>query len=183
MFSNFTFPDAFSPEECARIVALTDGGQMADAGLVGGETNHNLRRADIAWLDDCDGSEWVMDRIMEVVRRANRELYDFVLTEFAESPQVARYDAAREGHFTWHSDIGDGPAARRRKLTIVVQLSDPTDYDGGALELMPDANIATAARTQGAATLFPSFVLHRVTPVTRGVRHSLTLWSHGPSFR
>ena len=109
--------------------------------------------------------------------------FDFALTEFCESPQLARYGAESEGHFVWHSDIGDGPVARKRKLTLVVQLSAPEAYEGGALEIMPDANILVANRMKGAATVFPSFVLHRVTPVTRGNRHSLTVWAHGPAFR
>jgi PKHD-type hydroxylase len=179
----YTRPGAFSAGDCERIIALAGAEALEDAGLVGGVANHNLRRADIAWLDERDGAGWVMDRIIEIVAEANREAFDFDLREFAESPQVARYDGDREGHFTWHSDIGDGPVARKRKLTMVVQLSEPDAYDGGALELMPDAGVAMAGRARGAATVFPSFVLHRVTPVTRGTRHSLTIWAHGPAFR
>lgn len=183
MHTHVTFPDCFSPAETEAIILHARDGAMGDAGLVGGATDHNLRRADIGWLDERDGTGWIMDRIIDVVREVNRAAFDFDLREFAESPQVARYGAEREGHFTWHSDIGDGPAARRRKLTIVVQLSAPETYEGGLLELMPDANAVVAEKAQGAATLFPSFVLHRVTPVTRGARHSLTVWAHGPAFR
>jgi len=112
-----------------------------------------------------------------------RAAFGFDLTEFAESPQVARYGAEREGHFDWHSDIGAGALAARRKLTIVVQLSEPEGYAGGGLELWPDAHVRQVPRVQGQAVVFPSFVLHRVTPVTLGTRWSLTLWSHGPAFR
>lgn len=124
-----------------------------------------------------------MDRVIDLVRIANRDVFDFDITDFAESPQVARYGAEREGHFGWHSDVGEGRLAERRKLTIVVQLSDPESYAGGDLEVMPGANILTAERARGAATLFPAFVLHRVTPVTVGTRHSLTVWCHGAPFR
>ena len=96
---------------------------------------------------------------------------------------MARYGAEREGHFAWHADIGDGPLAARRKLTMVVQLSDGAGYEGGALEVMPSAQEVVASRGRGSATLFPSFLLHRVTPVTGGERHSLTTWAHGPAFR
>ena len=183
MHSEFTFCDAFGPDDCDRIIALARTDALAEAGLVGGVSNHNIRRADIAWLDEREGTGWVMDRIIRVVREANRAAFDFDLREFAESAQVARYDGHRQGHFDWHSDIGEGPAARRRKLTIVVQLSKPEDYEGGTLELRPDLSIRAADRARGSATVFPSFVLHRVTPVTRGERFSLTLWAHGPAFR
>ena len=120
---------------------------------------------------------------MRLTAQANREAFGFDLAEFAESAQVARYGAEREAHFDWHSDIGAGALASKRKLTIVVQLSDPGSYDGGTLDLRPDSNVRQAPRERGAAVVFPSFVLHRVTPVTAGTRWSLTLWSHGPAFR
>ena len=176
-------PDALSATECAALVALCQSAPMKDARVVRQTTAHQIRRAELSWLDDLPEAPWVMDRMMRLVAQANREAFGFELTEFAESPQVARYGAEREGHFDWHSDIGAGALAAKRKLTIVVQLSDPADYEGGILELRPDASIRQAPQARGTAILFPSFVLHRVTPVTTGTRWSLTLWSHGPAFR
>lgn len=183
MIQIHSVPAAFSPEECARISALSDSAPAKDAGLVRNATDHNLRRAELVWLDEVAGSDWVMDRIIALVRDANRQVFGYDLTDFSESAQVARYGADREGHFDWHSDIGDGRLASKRKLTMVVQLSEPSAYTGGALELMPGSGIVTADTALGAATLFPSFVLHRVTPVTEGERRSLTIWCHGPAFR
>lgn len=178
-----TLPDALSPDECDALIAAVQTHQMKDAGLVKGQTAHDIRRAEIGWLDDIPDSAWVMDRMIGLVAKANRDGFGFDLTDFGESAQVARYGAERQGHFDWHSDIGAGNWAAKRKLTVVVQLSDPQDYEGGALELRPDSNLATAPRARGLATVFPSFVLHRVTPVTAGTRWSLTLWAHGPQFR
>jgi PKHD-type hydroxylase len=177
-----TLPSAFTPAECDRIAAAAVAATSADAGLVRGQSDHNLRRAELVWVDDLPELGWVTDRLIEVVREANRG-FGFALDAMAESPQIARYGAEREGHFGWHSDIGDGPLAARRKLTVVVQLSPSESYAGGALELQPGAGTTAAARDQGSATAFPSFVLHRVTPVTKGSRHSLTIWAHGPAFR
>ena len=176
-------PDALTPAECDGLVALCAAAPSRDAGLVRGATAHQIRRAELVWLDDLPQAAWVMDRMVRLVGQANREAFGFDLTEFAESAQVARYGAERQGHFDWHSDIGAGTLARKRKLTVVVQLSDPGEYDGGTLELRPDSNVAQAPRDRGTAIIFPSFVLHRVTPVTGGTRWSLTLWSHGPAFR
>jgi PKHD-type hydroxylase len=64
-----------------------------------------------------------------------------------------------------------------------VQLSDPADYDGGELEFMMHRSVVQAERAQGTVVLFPSFLQHRVRPVTRGVRRSLVFWVHGPPFR
>jgi PKHD-type hydroxylase len=178
-----SLPDALSPDECDRIIAQVQAHQMKDAGLVKGQTAHDIRRAEIGWLDDIADMAWVMDRMIGHVARANREGFAFEISDFGESAQVARYGAERQGHFDWHSDIGAGNWAAKRKLTVVLQISEPTDYEGGALELRPDSNVATTPRTRGLATIFPSFVLHRVTPVTAGTRWSLTLWAHGPAFR
>ena len=174
---------ALSPAECDALVALCAEGPLLDAGLVRATTAHQIRRAELSWLDDLPQAAWVMDLMIRVVAEANRESFGFDLTDFAESPQVARYTALREGHFDWHSDIGAGLLAAKRKLTVVVQLSDPATYQGGTLELRPDSTRREAPRTLGTAIIFPSFTLHRVTPITAGTRWSLTLWSHGPAFR
>jgi PKHD-type hydroxylase len=181
-------PNALSNDQCDALIALVQAHQMKDAGLVGGATAHSIRRAEIAWLDDIAQASWVMDEMISLVAKANREAFNFDLSDFGESPQVARYGAEREAHFDWHSDIptkvgGAGTWAAKRKLTIVVQLSDPAAYEGGSLQLRPDSNITDSPRARGTAIIFPSFVLHRVTPVTAGTRWSLTLWSHGPAFR
>ena len=174
---------ALSAGECAALVALCDAAPKKDAGLVRATTAHQIRRAELVWLDDLPAAAWALDRMVPVVAAANRESFGFDLGDFAESPQVARYGAERDGHFDWHSDIGAGALAARRKLTVVVQLSDPADHDGGTLELRPGSSVVQAPRDRGTAIVFPSFVLHRVTPVTSGTRWSLTLWSHGPAFR
>ncbi|RII37415.1 2OG-Fe(II) oxygenase [Pseudooceanicola sediminis] len=183
MIAFHVVPQAFSLAECAQIAALALAAPAQEAGLVRRARDHNLRRAELVWVDDVPDTDWVMDRLIDVVRVANREVFDFDLQDFAESPQIARYDAARQGHFGWHSDVGDGTLAARRKLTLVTQLSDPGDYSGGTLEVWFDSNLRTAPLEPGTAVLFPSFALHRVVPVTQGERLSLTVWAHGAPFR
>jgi len=183
MVSVFSVPNAFSTQECAEILRKVETEPDSEARLVGQTRDHNLRRSSVVWLDDVPGTGWVMERLISLVRRANREQFGFDLREFGESPQTASYKAEDGGHFAWHSDIGDGPVAGKRKLTLTVQLSKPGSYDGGDLEIMPGAHVVAASRVQGSAAVFPSFLLHQVTPVTRGARQSLTVWAHGPAFR
>ncbi|MFC6636890.1 2OG-Fe(II) oxygenase [Sulfitobacter sp. JBTF-M27] len=183
MIEVYSMPEAFTPAECDLIIATTAKVPADEALLVGRQRDHNLRQAELVWLDDVDGMGWVMDRLIALVSKSNRDLFDFDLREFSESPQVARYQSSNGGHFAWHSDIGDGVAAAKRKLTLVLQLSKPDNYKGGDLEVMPSAHVVAANRAQGCVTVFPSFSLHHVTPVTSGVRHSLTVWAHGPAFR
>ena len=123
MIALYSKPEAFSSGECERIIAAITAAPSKDAMLVGQTKDQSMRRAKLVWVDDVDGLGWVMDRLIEIVRKSNVDQFDFDLREFAESPQVASYKASDGGHFAWHSDIGDGPVARKRKLTLVLQLS------------------------------------------------------------
>jgi len=183
VMSLHSMPKAFSVVECERIIASIASAPKDEALLVGKNRDHNQRRSELVWIDKIDGMGWVMDRLIDLVRTSNRDRFDFDLRDFAESPQVSTYNAASGGHFAWHSDIGDGRFARQRKLALVLQLSTSKSYEGGDLQIMPSANVLTANRDQGCVSIFPSFSLHQVTPITHGIRHSLTVWSHGPSFR
>ena len=182
-FSAFPLAGVFSTADCERLIALARRAGLSEGGLVGGVANAAIRRAGLAWVDELAGADWVTERLVRVAAEANREGFGFDITDFAESAQVARYGADSAGHFHWHSDIGNGPAAGRRKLTVVVQLSDPSGYAGGILETWGNAEPVAAPRALGTAVVFPAFLLHRVTPVTAGERWSLTLWAHGPAFR
>ena len=183
MIAVHSVPDAFTAWECDRIVAATVNMPTDEALLLGGNRNLGQRNANLVWMDDAGDLGWVMTRLIEVVSHSNNEQFNFDLREFAESPQIATYDAAKGGHFAWHSDIGHGRVAFKRKLTLVLQLSNPETYDGGDLEIRPSAQIELANRAQGAVSVFPSFALHQVTPMEWGIRRSLTVWAHGPTFR
>ncbi len=179
----YTYDALFSTKDCAEIIRLSAAQDQDSGGLVGGRQQSEIRRAKISWLDDEGSASWVLERIMGAVARANREAFDFDITDFREKLQVAVYDESEEGHYDWHSDIGEGPIAQFRKATIVTQLSAADAYEGGELEISLGHTVLTASKEQGNATLFASFMLHRVVPVTKGTRYSLTCWSHGPRFR
>jgi PKHD-type hydroxylase len=70
-----------------------------------------------------------------------------------------------------------------RKLSVVLQLSDPSEYEGGDLEIMNCSEPTQVKKEKGLVTAFPSFMLHRVTPVTKGIRRTLVVWLTGPRFR
>ena len=76
-----------------------------------------------------------------------------------------------------------------RKLSMTVNLTDETSYDGGDLMLDFGAHSPRGkyqveeAREQGTIVIFPSFLYHCVSPVTRGTRYSLVMWSLGDPFK
>ena len=95
--------------------------------------------------------------------------------------QLARYDGTDQGFYDWHTDFaGFRPL---RKISVSIQLSRSEDYEGGDLELLFGNQAEAMDRTRGAFIAFPSFVLHRVTPVTRGTRWSLVAWILGNRWR
>jgi PKHD-type hydroxylase len=173
----------FSSVECERIVAIAHSGIFRDAALIGSMQSEAVRLAQTSWLDEEGTADWIFNRLLEAFAMSNREHFDFKLDEFAERMQVAWYGAKSGEFFDWHSDIGKSPLAARRKLTMVVQLSKPGSYQGGQLETNADGHIRAASQCIGSALVIPSFMLHRVRPVTYGSRYSLTLWSHGPAFQ
>ena len=90
------------------------------------------------------------------------------------------YTAENQGKYDWHLDVGKDDISRR-KLSAVVLLSDPSEFDGGELQIMTSKDPKTVPLKRGSIVFFPSFLLHRVTPVTRGERRSLVFWVEGPT--
>ena len=173
----------FSATECQRIVSIAHANDFRDAAIIGSMQSPASRLLQTSWLNEKGAADWIFKRLLATFAKTNRDHFDFKLDEFAECMKIAWYDAASGEFFDWHIDVGASALAIRRKLTMVVQLSEPESYVGGQLETNADGNIRVASRCVGSALVLPSFMLHRVSPVTFGSRYSLTLWSHGPAFR
>jgi len=100
--------------------------------------------------------------------------------------QHAVYRESEAGYFDWHIDYGrdnNDPGQEPRKITLSLQLSDPECYDGCDLEIRAAHLVDVAPRQRGALVAFRANALHRVTPITRGIRKSLVAWAAGPEYR
>jgi PKHD-type hydroxylase len=115
-----------------------------------------------------------------MIQYANTRHWQFDLSGIFAPVQVLRY--GQDHHFAWHVDAGGGVTSDR-KISFTLQLSAPDAYVGGELELMAGHMPTELPRDQGIALLFPSYVLHRVRPVTNGERWALVGWVQGPPFR
>lgn len=186
-------PGVFSARQCGRIAALAERFGSSGADLEGDEgqavSDASIRRSATAWIPPEDDTWWIYDKLAKVAERANRR-YGFELTGFGEDLQLTTY-AERGDFYTWHQDGLDG-ALSGRKLSLVVQLSDPAGYAGGELQffdmldLLDDVELAehqVALAQQGTVVAFPSFEYHRVLPLRSGLRRSLVAWVSGPPFR
>lgn len=176
------YKSLFAENEIEKIHALWDETKSNNA-EVDSENNRitrdDLRKSKVMFIPP-PGNEWIYDKLSAACIQANTNRYKFDITGFQTELQLASYGI--QNFFEWHMDFGPG-AISNRKLSITVQLSDPDEYEGGELQFMINQNIFTATKEKGTAIIFPSFGLHRVTPVTKGERKSIVGWISGPPYR
>ncbi len=170
------YPGALSPEECRAVIAIGEATPRTDGRVELGDAAYRVSH--IAWLEPAPQTHWLFHKLGALFSQAAQH-YGFELTGFIDALQYTVYGP--EQHFDWHMDLGPG-ATSARKLSMTLQLSANADYAGGRLEFV-NAPAMAEARAMGAATFFPSYLAHRVTPVSAGVRRSLVAWACGPTFR
>ncbi len=152
------------------------------------------RDSNVAWVND----RWIYDQIIPYIHQANQSAgWNFEISYF-ETCQFTKYK--RNQFYDWHCDPFptpyDNPAdpnfhGKQRKISAIVQLSNPKDYKGGELEIQPrtetDPKIVLNTKrhfgARGSIIVFPSHLWHRVKPVTTGKRYSLVLWALGYPFK
>lgn len=170
-----TMPNCFTATECTRIVEQSTHKDKT-SGIARGEYQ-KIRDSKVCFISPDNDTAWIFSKLQSVVMSANRQ-YRFHLSGFHEPLQVAEYQSG--GHYDWHLDIG-ADVTSGRKLSVSVQLSDGDSYEGGDLEFL-NVNVPELPRAIGSIIIFPSYLPHRVRPVTRGVRRSLVAWIHGNPF-
>lgn len=175
-------PRVLSAAQCMRAIALAQGFAPKE-GRVGttDTTRADIRRSQIWFFDPSPETAEIFEAVRKVVGTLNQG-YRLELAGFASGCQIARYTEEVRGHYDWHIDLGIG-ATSRRKLSASIQLSPAEAYDGGDLEFHLSGLDRDKMRQQGTLIAFPSFLEHRVTPVTRGERYSLVVWVDGPPYR
>ena len=146
-----------------------------------GEDYKSWRNSKVAWIPY--NEEEIYERVEKFMLLAN-DVWNFNI-ERSEPMQYTLYD--KNGHYAWHRDFNGQQLVENkyiRKLSATVQLSDPNDYVGGELEIETmSGEICRMTKEQGSLTVFPSYLKHRVTPVTKGIRKSLVLWLIGEDFK
>lgn len=147
-----------------------------------GEALAKIRRSNISWLNNTSDTEWVFRKLGHVASSLNSQFYRFNLTGFGEALQLTNYDQSEHGMYGWHQDYG-GNRSSSRKLSLVLQLADPNQYEGGNLQIWAGGEPVNVRKQRGLIAAFPSYVLHQVTPVTQGSRQSLVAWISGPQFK
>lgn len=179
----------FQPKTCENFVRmglskpLHDGG----VGLAKTRADRKIRRSRVRMLERGRDREWeeLMDVLTKKFAEANSEVFGLQTWPIVNHLQFTEYNAGDEGHYDWHEDVDlvSQHKIGQRKLSLVMQLSDPLSYKGGDLELACSGLSREEVRKRGTVIIFPSLLKHRVTPVTEGTRYSLVCWLEGPPWQ
>ena len=165
-----------------KVEDLADTHPYTKGTIIGNdEIVESVRKSKIKWLYPNDDSQWLYDKIINMVVEANKTMWNFNLYSVIDSIQYTVYSEGG-GHYDWHMDIGPGSISHR-KVSVTIQLSDPSEYEGGDLELWYGGGVIQIPKNKGLTVIFPSFSIHRVTPITKGTRKSLVLWLGGEHYK
>jgi len=141
----------------------------------GRDYDKNRRHSTISWIA-FNKMQPMYDDLIYIVQKINRNHFGFSNIQITEQAQVAEYSKGQ--FYDWHTDssIDMNTEPPVRKLSMTLLLNDPNKFEGGNLEI---AGKKMSHMKQGHAAIFASFLQHRVTPITKGVRKSLVVWFGG----
>lgn len=172
--------EALSNEVVENIISIGEKQPTENATVFSSSSvNTDIRSSTVRWLYDNN----IRDILWEYVKQANINAFGVNVENFAEM-QFTEYHATENGHYNWHHDVHwSSNNNSDRKISITVQLTDEEEYEGGTFEFNECENPPKESKKKGTILVFPSYLQHRVLPVTKGTRKSLVAWFHGPRWR
>ena len=173
-----------TPEQCRIVIdcGKKQPPQTAQVGMgaEGGGTDTKKRVTTISWIP-FNALPELYHTLDEFIQKANLNHFGFDDIRITEQAQFTEYPEG--GFYDWHMDcdVNMQHEPPVRKISMTLLLNDPSEFEGGDLELMAPGKFAELK--QGHAIIFASFLNHRVNPVTRGIRQSLVCWFGGKPFK
>lgn len=183
----YTVTNSFlSAEECQDIIKWANTKELPFATTVGEDKpSKSIRIAQTTTVPD-DIFSWLYDRLAKEIILINDLNYHYDITGLFEPIYLLKYKVhpdGLKGKYDWHTD-GSDQSLRQRKISSIIQLSDPANYEGCQLEIEYSCEgLPCTDKNQGTLITFPSYKSHRITPITKGERYSLVCWVSGPAFR
>jgi len=174
----------FTPKLCKKIIDLSitlkkERGKIGHKDVKNAVSDETKRQSTISWIE-FKKMQPVYDDLRYLVQKINRNNFGFNNIKITEPAQVSEYSKGQ--FYDWHTDssidMDNEPPVRKLSMTLL--LNDPSEFEGGNLEI---AEKKMSHMKQGHAAIFASFLQHRVTPVTKGVRKSLVVWFSGEPFK
>jgi PKHD-type hydroxylase len=187
MYQLTWYGNVLSPEYCEYLIRKLNTfefqtGQTHEE--VENEIFSGVRKSRIAWAHHDEEIRKLTEHHAQLINRSDYafDIYPIGCNEI----QYTEYHSSNEGKYDWHDDLissNNISHKSQRKLSLIFQLSNPNNYEGGDIEFMNIDVDQNVLKQQGTIIAFPSFIKHRVTPVTSGVRNSIVTWIEGPPFR
>lgn len=172
----------FSTYEIQKMLAIGNKLPENIAQLSSKKVDDNIRRSMISWVPVNSQTKWMYEKVSECIKTVNNSYFNYDLSKI-EKLQFTRYYGSENGVYVPHLDSNFGHFSENRKLSFVMQLSDPSEYKGGELRLHTGLEPEIVPKEQGLIVFFPSSTLHECTPVTEGKRCTLVGWVYGPKFK
>jgi predicted 2-oxoglutarate/Fe(II)-dependent dioxygenase YbiX len=174
----------FTPQECKKVIDLTNDAYPVSASIGGNRDNtkivRDIRSAEIYNIEYEKGTKWIYDKILAAVIHANTTHFDYEIAGLHHGLQLIHYSADEKikGHYDWHIDAGNGEVSTR-KISFTCQLSDPNTYTGCELIINNHTSELIGTQECGSIHMFPSYMPHKVSPIISGNRYALVVWIHG----
>jgi len=191
LFDYYHFNNTLSDSMISNIFEIISNLNFAQGNLAEETQDVDHRTSQVKWIKTSKETSDLFLFLANLINHANNEYFNFDIINSPEAVQYTEYNGLDKGKYDWHVDSSSSPDDSYipiyRKLSLTIQLSDPSEYEGGDLEInIPDPeknNIIKCPKEKGKIIIFPSYMWHRVTPVTKGVRKSLVWWVGGSPFR
>ena len=143
-----------------------------------------IRNSQIHWMTENSYKDDLIPLYQELtnkIRQVNDKEWKWIIDGW-EAFQYSEYDESYKGHYDWHIDYGmktpDQPLSR--KISFSLGISEKNEYEGGELITKMNINEDSYKLGRGEIAIFPSWMLHKVTPVTKGRRKVIVGWGMGP---
>jgi len=178
--------NVFNDKELTNIVQICDEMPLQKATVGANNTkrvDESIRNSNVCFMENNVVTSGIYERIIKAANYTNNSTFKYLL-DGHEKFQYTTYDDTYNGHFTWHMDIKlDNSLEKVRKLSFTLLLND--SFEGGDFEILTSSETKAfkLPAKKGRILFFPSFIIHRVTPITKGQRKSIAGWFYGPPFK
>jgi len=185
--SSVVFNDTLDEKICSFLISeIEENKDTFGTALTGNFDSPNdymlnkIRKSEVYFLPP---THWVTGIVWNYVKLANDENWQYDITAI-QSVQITKYNEG--GFYNWHTDFCPDKCSPNyyRKLSITIQLNDPSEYEGGILQIFDYQNKRIdIEKRKGSICVFEGRTLHRVTKIKSGSRYSLVAWINGPPLK
>jgi PKHD-type hydroxylase len=182
---DYTIPNALTDSDIKMIEnyagAYPDQFEKAEVRTENSPVDLDYRRTDVMFLHDMEVFSELYNKVFDTVLSVNTTHFRYSLN-YAEVLQYSVYKGSDLGYYDIHCDTQlRNTSGFNRKISFSILLNDPSEFEGGDLLFHASREPYCAEMKKGDMVLFPSFLPHSVSPVTKGVRKTLVGWICGPN--